>query len=247
MFAMPLPREHPAFGRFTTPPRPYILNPLGNKTILNKGDKFGFELTLIGASAKKLMPVLPEVFSKMGEMGIGEDRGRFKPLFWFQENKEGAFEPLMVNGKWIELNIPFIVPTSEGAQSLKLRFETPLRLMYSGKPATGPPEFKDLVDSLLRRISLMANVYCGAPWVDLMSLASGAENIAINSHKLEWVNWQRYSGTKNMHMKFDGHTGFIEYYGEVSKWLPLIKAGETLHAGATATFGLGKYTIVHNE
>lgn len=93
----------------------------------------------------------------------------------------------------------------------------------------------------------MATVYCGASWVDLMSFARDAEKVSINAHKLEWVNWQRYSGTKNMHMKFDGHTGFIEYYGEINNWLPLIQAGETLHAGATATFGLGKYTIVQHE
>jgi len=40
-----------------------------------------------------------------------------------------------------------------------------------------------------------------------------------------------------------GFVGSVVYQGEISPWLPLIKAGEILHIGKATAFGLGKYVI----
>jgi CRISPR/Cas system endoribonuclease Cas6 (RAMP superfamily) len=44
-------------------------------------------------------------------------------------------------------------------------------------------------------------------------------------------------------MKMGGFVGGVEYSGEVSDFLPLLKVGEKVHVGKATGFGLGKYVI----
>jgi CRISPR/Cas system endoribonuclease Cas6 (RAMP superfamily) len=46
-------------------------------------------------------------------------------------------------------------------------------------------------------------------------------------------------------MNFDGIVGDITYEGEgINDWIMLLTLGSWLHVGSTATFGLGKYSIM---
>lgn len=247
MYSKPLEREHPAFGRFTLPPRPYIINPMpGNETQFPEGSRFWFELILIGDVVQHLVPVLPAVFLQMGEGGIGKGRGRFRPVSLQHANVTGQFELLPAIGKPHTLNFAdmSIKPLND---SVTLRFENPLRLLSGQKPMQEPPEFERLIGNLAMRMALLANIYCQAPWLDYEQVQTTVGEVTIANHNLQWVNWQHFSGTKKLNMYFDGHTGTITYTGNLASWSTLLAAGEKLHAGSTATFGLGKYSILSDE
>jgi hypothetical protein len=247
MYSKPLASEHPAFGRFTLPPRPYIINPMsGNETKFLPGSQFWFELILIGDAVKKLLPVLPAVFNAMGEGGIGKGRGRFRPVSLQHSNINGVFEPLPAIGQPHTLQL-FSKDTEPFGKSLTLRFDNPLRLLSDRKPMKEPPEFNRIIGNLAMRMTLLANVYCGSSWLDYTQIEELESEYKIINHNLEWVDWRHFSGTKKINMNFDGHIGSISYGGEFGQWTALIRAGEILHAGSTATFGLGKYTIVLHE
>jgi CRISPR/Cas system endoribonuclease Cas6 (RAMP superfamily) len=69
--------------------------------------------------------------------------------------------------------------------------------------------------------------------------------IGISESNVQMTDWRRYSGTQDTTMNFDGMTGQITYQGEgLNNWMPLLSMGSFLHAGSTATFGLGKYSLI---
>jgi hypothetical protein len=247
MYSKPLERDHPAFGRFTLPPRPYIINPMSDReTHFPPGSRFWFDLILIGGVVQHLVPVLPSLFLQMGEGGIGNGRGRFRPVSLEHSNSSGQFELLPAIGNPYTLTFND-TPVNHLANRVSLRFENPLRLLSGRKPMQEPPEFERLIRNLALRMTLLANIYCQAPWIDYEQPDSDLVDVTISNHDLQWANWQHFSGTKKLNMNFDGHTGTIKYKGNLSGWSQLLAAGEILHAGSTATFGLGKYSIMPDE
>jgi CRISPR/Cas system endoribonuclease Cas6 (RAMP superfamily) len=45
-------------------------------------------------------------------------------------------------------------------------------------------------------------------------------------------------------MKLGGVVGEITYEGDITAFMPYLKAGEILHIGKGTSFGLGKYQII---
>jgi len=243
MYSRPLREGHPAFGRFTLPPRPYIIEPMpGAETHFATGSRFWFELLLIGDVVDQLLPVLPAVMGIMGELGMGHGRGRFRVVGLQQADAQGRFEPLPAVGQAHKLKLDY-APSLVLDDSAVLHFDNPLRLLSERKPMQEPPEFDRLVGNLALRMALLGTVYCGADWQDYEQAELPSSGVAIASHELQWANWQHFSGTKKLNMHFDGHVGRIAYKGNLAPWAALLAAGQVLHAGSTATFGLGKFRV----
>jgi hypothetical protein len=72
-------------------------------------------------------------------------------------------------------------------------------------------------------------------------LASEADGVAVTSSTLQWRDWKRYSSRQQTSMKLGGLVGTVTYAGDLTPFLPLLLAGEVLHAGKATAFGLGKY------
>ena len=240
MYCRQLPVKHPAFGKFTSPPRPYIINPMpSTETNFPAGNRFWFELILIGSIIKPLSTLLPLLFSRMGENGIGRGRGRFVPSSLEHADNMGNYSPMPAVGTPGILQLSALKPELS-TETVSLFFETPVRFLSGRKPLTDAPSFDRLVSNLSLRLALLASVYCNEEFNAGPETDNPNESVRIEKHDLKWVNWQHYSGTKNLTMKFDGFTGEITYCGEIRKWDWLLSAGEIVHTGSTATFGLGK-------
>ena len=239
--------DHPHQRKFSKSPHPYIIDPLpGNKTEFEKGDTFGFDLTLIGKAMEQL-PLLISVFQRMGETGIGKGRGQFKPVELQRLDRQMDYRPLPVFGLpevWSMETIP--IPAVE--KEITLILENPLRLRENGKLLHTAPGFDFFISRLVQRMGLLAHFHCGAPWPDQeTSYPSEPTGIGISYSKVQVTDWRRYSGTQDTTMNFDGLLGKITYHGEgLNLWIPLLAMGGYLHSGSTATFGLGKYSLLVN-
>ena len=44
-------------------------------------------------------------------------------------------------------------------------------------------------------------------------------------------------------MKMGGFVGKVEYKGDLSEFIPLLRLGEVIHVGKGIVFGLGRYEI----
>lgn len=246
MYETPLQQSHHLFGRYTHPPRPYIIIPMpGKRTIIDMGKEFFFDLILIG-SAIDLLPTLIRVFDTMGRIGIGTKQSKFSvvrreqfvPLKGYQPY-EATERPAVIT--FNQLSFPTI------GSGLSLEFQHPVRFLKANKPYKDPPLFTMLISNLARRMSLLAHIYCSAEWVNTDRIFNLDESVTIKSEQLEWKDWTRYSGTKEKNLYFDGNLGMITYQGDIEPWAKLLQIGTWLHTGSTATFGLGKYRIIPDE
>jgi hypothetical protein len=246
LYSTPLLAGHNLRGKFTHPPRPYLIVPMpGQQTIFEEGSEFWFDLILIG-SVIKFLPLLISVFLRMGLLGIGTGRGKFQPvkLEHFvpgQGYKElpSFAAPYSICFKNIE--IPHL--TNE----VTLCFEHPVRILSDKKPVKNPPSFSTLIDSLARRASLLAYLYCGSVWVNTDRVFELNETVQILSNSMQWQNWERYSGRQNKYLSFDGNVDLITYKGSIAPWASLLTLGSWIQAASTTTFGLGKYSILPDE
>jgi len=237
--------QHPHRRKYSKSPHPYIINPLPNdQTEFKPGDTFGFELTLIGTAGEDL-PLLLHVFEVMGNTGIGKGRGRFKPVLVMVLNSGLEYEPLPYFGKADTISLA-AVPSPGVERRITLLFENPLRMMEHGKLLFSLPSFESLMERLALRMGLLAHFHCGTPWSESeWALSVKPTGILITEANILKVDWRRYSGTQDTTMNFDGLVGTITYEGDgINDWIPLLTLGGWLHVGSTATFGLGKYSIV---
>jgi hypothetical protein len=233
---------HPHHDKFPKSPHPYIIVPLSDdKTEFGTGDTFGFELTLIGKAIGRL-PELSGAFNLMGQLGIGKRRGKFRPIELQTLHPSQGYEALPYFGKSCILSFDQL-PSVELKNHLFIQLENPLRIKENGQLLRVAPRFDLLAARLALRLGLLAHFHCGAPWPETESLP-GAANVTTGQSNVQLTDWRRYSGTQETTMNFDGLTGTIIYTGtELNNWLPLFIAGSWLHAGSTATFGLGKFSI----
>ena len=226
-----VPIDHPHQRKYSKSPHPYIVDPLPDeKTVYQPGETFGFEFMLIG-TAKNLLPIVVRSFDRMGNMGIGKDRGRFIPIKLETIENPNDYDQISFSGT---------------CKRLTLSFESPLRLKQDRELQTSPPSFDLFIRRLAQRLTLLAHFHCGAPWKETDGWVEDDLNVAIADSQLRWVDWRRYSGTQDTKMNFDGHIGTITYEGDLKPWIPLLIYGSWLHAGLTTTFGLGKYKLLFN-
>ncbi|MFQ5903237.1 MAG: CRISPR system precrRNA processing endoribonuclease RAMP protein Cas6 [Candidatus Binatia bacterium] len=62
-----------------------------------------------------------------------------------------------------------------------------------------------------------------------------------------WHGWERYSARQDTRMKMGGFVGKVEYQGEVSGFIPLLRLGQRIHVGKGTGFGLGRYVVSRVE
>ena len=102
---------------------------------------------------------------------------------------------------------------------------------------------KDFLLALMRRYYLLQEFY-GHHYQppNFSQLAELAQQITGVNH-FTWCQWQRYSNRQQQKMRFDGVLGCLILTGDLSAFLPMLQAGQWLHAGNKTTFGMGLYTI----
>jgi hypothetical protein len=245
LYSSPLPANHALFGKYTNPPRPYILNPMpGQQTTIDKDEMFFFDLTLVGSAVEHLQ-VLVQAFQTMGELGLGTLQSKFEPVKLEHFVPMYGFMPLPVFAPPTEI-APVVLPFKKFTGKVQLRFIHPVRFLSGGEPYREVPSFGMLAENLAQRLALLAHLYCGAEWINTEGIAAGCSNISVINQNLEWKDWIRYSGKQGMKQNYDGHLGTITYTGELAPWQKLLNMGCWLHTGSTATFGLGKYEIEMN-
>lgn len=264
VFETPPPDGAKVMRKYVAVPHPFIIEPpLERKMGYKPGDELTFGLTLIG-KAIDYLPYFIYTFDELGNIGIGNGRGKYAlkavrqvpavcrkdlpaeengDLIYSSETKKlTSFHPE-------DLHINTVTRDEDDqASALTLNFLTPARIYHNGK-LTCDLEFHILIRQLLRRISMLSHFHCGtdpAQW-DFQGLINKAKEVKIKNKNLRWFNWQRYSSRQEQKINMGGFVGEVTYEGHLTPFLSLIRAGEILHVGKAATFGLGRYEMIINN
>jgi hypothetical protein len=219
--------------------------------------------------AIEYMPYIVFAVSEMARRGLGFDRRRFElesvTLLGLSGNRSiySGRHQTIATPPDSRINLADLIRarlshlTGQGAQRparsplithnsslITLAFLSPTRIRIDGAPQSAPT-FDLLIRSLLRRLSMLFAVHGRANFdVEYKDLIARAAEVRVRSSDLTWWDFERYSNRQQCKMKLGGFIGQIEYEGDnLEQFLPLIAAGEILHAGSNTTFGLGRYEI----
>jgi hypothetical protein len=220
------------------------------------GRRDNFTLTLLGAAAAGA-PYAAQAVGELARNGLGSRRATFalreiyavdlkggRAALGYDENT-GQFNLPEIQifdlSEWVATRLANIAPS----ERIKLRFLTRARLRTQGR-LQDEFSFATLIRFLWRRISLLLVVHGDRiPEIDKEAMLRLSDNVNTLASAMVKHEVRRRSNRQGRNLPQDGFLGEIVYEGkEIPGFLPLLAAGELLHAGSGATFGLGKYEII---
>lgn len=234
--------------KFSEVPRPYVIEPpaWGNR-YWQAGAPIHFHLVLIGRALQHLPLIMLAWQHALGRgIGAGDGRARLKCAMW--ESPEGDV-PIhdAQSGRTERLTPPPLDAGDIETGNVILEFHSPLRLQQNGRPL-GPEAVsaRTLAAALCRRASLLETFHgAGDPGYDFQALLAAAASLTEH-HQLEWRDWTRRSSRQQRSMQLGGLIGRWQLRGSataLATLMPFLHAGQWLHVGKEATFGMGAYRL----
>ncbi|MBI4750082.1 MAG: CRISPR system precrRNA processing endoribonuclease RAMP protein Cas6 [Acidobacteria bacterium] len=261
LFETAVPQHQSPNHRHQDIPHPYLLiPPLVHYSVsrigFKEGDPLEFGIILMGEAINLVLLVTVAV-ELMLDQGLGSSRTPFQlasVTAWGKTqicsiekpkpDTEALYAAITPLSNVIERRL---APLNPLAESLTLRFLTPLRLRKGGnlQDSIG---FVDIVRHLMRRMETLTEAFGSAPpRVDTERLPALASQIQTTANSLWWNDMERFSNRQQTKLKLGGLMGEICFSGPVlAEFLPLLAAGEVLHIGTATTFGLGRYELLHD-
>ena len=246
IFETPPPDDSKILRKYPAAPHPFIIHPeasQGNR--YQSGETFTVDLTLIGRANAQL-PYVVHAWTRLGNDGVGLDRGRFEidevsqfdGKQWRQIHRpEEPLKPLPAQA---------ISESSMPATRCRMHLRTPVRIKYRERLMVPSDfQFRGLLASLLRRLSLLSYFHGQAPLeLDFSALLKQSENVAPLDSSLEWHDWTRYSSRQNTRMQMGGLIGQLTFDSHaLAPYWPWLVYGQWLHVGKGTVMGLGRYEL----
>jgi hypothetical protein len=222
VFETPTPPGSALLARVAEAPRPFVIEPPAERA-LAAGQTAGFHVVLVGR-AIEYAPLFAYAFQRLGQAGVGPGRGRYR-----LERAETAH----------------LVLDSCPARSVTVRFVSPAKLRYEGR-VSDPAAFHVFFRNLLRRVNLLNAFHCDGglmPPAQAAALIEAAAGVETAAARWEHHQWERHSARQDRRVPMEGFTGEVTWRGDLAPFWPWLRAGEWVHVGKNATFGLGRYVI----
>jgi hypothetical protein len=249
IFAPTVPAEAERLRLNRDIPRPFVIKPpLNDREVYEPGDLLCFDLVVVG-KAQDFLPYFIVTFEELGRQGIGVRRGRFQMLRLESLNGDGSWHEIfhrkdrMVTPPASSLGPKDLFrPGDDRVTGLTMRFLTPVLLKQADRWAK--PGFGTLVRRLRDRVNALSSFYCGKPLeMDFKELGEEADKISIIRESLRWTEEKRFSKHRDLQHVLKGFIGEVEFRGDITPFMPLLRLGEVLHVGKATAFGQGWFKI----
>jgi hypothetical protein len=234
--------------KYTQAPHPFVFEPNENGPHrVQEGDTITHSLVIVG-EAVRYLPYFFLAIERLGQNGLGGDMVPFRVdhvasedgLTLFEHPRKGSFDAARLRDLPIE-------PGPSRSAVFRVALRTPARITIDGQ-ITNAPTLADLVKTLSRRVFLLRHFHCGGgdtPLPDDFVEAAKAGR-CLNS-RFQWQDADRYSTRQKRRVPIGGIVGQMTCEGDFGLLAPLLRAGEYVHAGKNATFGLGKLVVTEGE
>jgi hypothetical protein len=194
-------------ARFADPPRPLVLRPGFGAGCYGEGSVLDLDVTLAGRAASHL-PALIRALATLGARGVGAGRGRFRLERADALGPSGTRAELVTPGGLVRsAALPWRFPgdfiatdgvATSGDRGFTVELRSPT-FVRRGSDRRGTLEFRDLVDDLLRRASLLGQAYGDGPVQSREqeeALVQAAEGVRIADAAVRWQEVPRYSRSR---------------------------------------------------
>ena len=230
-------------------PRPFVFR-AGHLdgTTVQPGDSFHFELNVFEMSSPTV-PYFIQSFTRIADEGLGPSRGRADLAAVHQLDSEGRPVKQIYDGatkQTEELDPPLELPltkTDLDASRLRVRFVTATELK-AGKRLAERPFFRVLFGRARDRVSTLRALYQSGPMrSDFRGMGQRAAAVQMTRAEVQWRDIARRSSRTGRTHPIGGFVGEAEYEGDLTEFLPILKAAEWTGVGRHTVWGKGLIRI----
>ncbi len=236
-FAQGVSSDPAAVKRFQKPPLPFVFDFPVIPPVPNRGTELEANLVLVGSAVNQL-DVFIAAFLQCGLVGRAGASIRKVESIDYAGNRHRLEER---GGKWASGGLPLLSLRGLGKtamlpmDNITISIETPMRILHDAKPLR-ELAFSAIARALMRRVSSIAYYYGGREKTefDFKWLAMKSTSVAAQQYGFRWVEWAK---------GFSGVIGKGTFTGDMEEFHPFLLAGEYLHVGKGAAFGLGRFRL----
>lgn len=243
VFETPPPSDAAKLRRYSAAPHPFALRIEPGQS----GLVYRLGVTLFGR-AERHLPYVVHALAEAGRSGLGRDHQIFRlaDVLQAREPARDEWSGIYTPGQPLR-GYPAAIPAIGACPDrVQVRLLSPLRLRRRDRLVT-PATFRfgDLFGQLLRRISLLTYFHTDTSLeVDFAALTRAALEVPIDTPRLRWYDWTRYSSRQETTMEMGGMMGTFELPGALlAPFWPYLWLGQYTQVGKGTTMGLGRYAI----
>jgi hypothetical protein len=207
-------------------PRPFVFRAthLDDQTFA-PGESFHFDLNLFD-TASPALAYLALTFTKLAREGLGAGRRKV--------------ELTSVTPRPITLDLS---SQPEKISQLTVRFLTPTELK-GGQQLAILPDFEILAARARDRISTLRELYGPGPVeIDFKAYANRAAQVQMTRCEIKRVKNQRHSTRTGQIHPLGGFVGEADYEGDLSGFVPYLKAAQWTGVGRQTSWGKGQIAV----
>lgn len=255
-----LAREVSDAGRGHNIPRPLTLQPPVNSVHIRAGSTLIFGVALIG-KAQNMLPYIARAVQKMGDIGVGRGRGRFKLEAIDEVHPLLDAERMLMDKRVVRRPTLQITPSvvedvarTLPSNAVTLEILTPMRLSADERIVhqITPRVF---MHRLIERCQSLSEQYAEVPpdqtpisrfdWIAAQTELLGiADGIHVGYDDTTWVEAFSRSRRTQQISPIGGMVGRMRWEGNVTALIPWLLWGTSLHVGKNAVKGSGYYRII---
>jgi len=214
------------------PPRPFVFRAahLDGKRF-EPGETFSLDVNVFDLR-RPLLDIFVRAFSEWAHAGLGPRRARVE-LFGPMEEDAGTAVGLDLTG-------------GADASKCSLLFRTPTEL--KGNPSRSEVPFGVLFARARDRLGMLRSLYGEGPLpIDFRALSDRANLVRAVTCDLQYRDvWRRSSRTGAVH-GIGGVTGRVDYEGDLTEFLPYLRAAWWTGVGRHTVWGNGVIEVAHAE
>ena len=209
-------------------PRPFVLRArhLDGREF-RAGERFhvGFHLFDVRLQIGEIV----NAFERLGRVGLGPGRGRLE----LRQTSGDTAAPMEID----------LEPGLEVVQRVRVRFVTPTELKSRGEIA-GRPEFGIVAARIRDRISALRELYGPGPLeLDFRAFGERAGRVGMTGCQIRQVEVVRRSSRTGQRHSIGGFIGEAEYEGELTEFVPYLRAAQWTGVGRQTVWGKGEISV----
>ncbi|MBV9300667.1 MAG: CRISPR system precrRNA processing endoribonuclease RAMP protein Cas6 [Acidobacteriaceae bacterium] len=234
-------------------PRPFVFRAthLDGRTVL-AGENFFFDLNLFDMRSPAIA-YLVLAFAQLSREGLGPGRGRAELTEVFARDENGEPATRIYDGKTFLLQNcaePLVLNLEaphggqvEQIERVRVRFVTPTELK-AGQHLAERPEFGVLIARIRDRLSTLRELYDSGPLeIDFRAFGERATRVRMVRCDIEQVDVRRRSSRTGQVHPIGGFIGEAEYEGELTEFVPYLRAAQWTGVGRQTVWGKGEMKL----
>lgn len=192
------------------------------------------------------LPYFAFSFSQLMREGLGPGRGGAELTSIYDLDSLGRKRAQVFDGRILRDPQPIrlsLEPEATAVHRVTVKFLTPTELKAGGA-LVRKPEFTALFGRIRDRVHTLRKLYGGGPLpFDFAGAGERASAIKLLSSDLKWADIDRRSSKTGQTHSLGGFVGTAEYEGELSEFLPYLRAASWTGVGRQTTWGKGHIEV----